>query len=153
VGEVREWERWACLLWGLNVGRGAARGEEEGSAQDGEGFVVARGVCEAAHGPPTHRCSRVASFSPSDTFAPTHRVTPLLIPNPSLFRFPCLCAPEVPGWVFWPPNNPPSDPLQGDIDVAGFLLLLGKASRGFPQVEDCQWTPPARPFMEPSWLP
>lgn len=68
-------------------------------------------------------------------------------------RFPCLCAPEVPGWVFFPPEHPPSDPLQGDIDVSGFIILLDKASRGFPPVEDCVWTPPARPFIEPTWLP
>jgi len=69
------------------------------------------------------------------------------------FLFPCLCAPEVPGWVFFPPEHPPSDPLQGDIDVSGFIILLDKASRGFPPVEDCVWTPPARPFIEPTWLP
>ena len=59
------------------------------------------------------------------------------------FLFPCLCAPTVPGWLFFPPDNPPPSPLKGDIDWDAFSYLLGLAARGFPQPEDCVWEPPA----------
>merc|ERR1719453_810951 len=59
------------------------------------------------------------------------------------FLFPCLCAPTVPGWLFFPPDHPPPSPLKGDIDWAAFSYLLGLAARGFPQPEDCVWEPPA----------
>lgn len=116
-------------------------------AQKGVGGSV-RGICSAGEG----AAERSARRHPHRPRKP--RGVALLEPHRfPCCRFPCLCAPEVPGWVFWPPDDPPSNPMQGDIDVAGFVLLLDKASRGFPPVEDCQWTPPARPFMQPGWLP
>ena len=31
------------------------------------------------------------------------------------FLFPCVCAPEVPGWFFFPPSNMLLSPLEGEI--------------------------------------
>ena len=58
------------------------------------------------------------------------------------FLFPCFCAPEVPGWIFFPPQDPPPNPLQGDLDYDSFVIMFSKAMAGFPHVDDCVWTPP-----------
>jgi len=58
------------------------------------------------------------------------------------FLFPCLCAPEVPGWLFFPPNEPPDSPVQGDVDSKAFLVLLHHLRQGLPVPEDCVWEPP-----------
>lgn len=60
------------------------------------------------------------------------------------FLFPCLCAPEVPGWLFFPPFDPPSNPLQGDLDYDAFVIMWSKMAAGFPAVEDCVWEAPSR---------
>ena len=59
------------------------------------------------------------------------------------FLFPCLCAPELPAWLFFPPDNPPPNPIgEGDIDWQAAMLMLSRALRGFPPPEDCVWAPP-----------
>jgi len=59
------------------------------------------------------------------------------------FLFPCLCAPELPAWLFFPPDNPPPNPIgEGDIDWQAAMLMLSRALRGFPPPEDCMWAPP-----------
>ena len=60
--------------------------------------------------------------------------------------FPCLCAPEVPGWLFFPPHDPPDNPLQGDVDWDAFQIFLRHMWRGFPAAEDCVWKPPTWDF-------
>jgi len=60
--------------------------------------------------------------------------------------FPCLCAPEVPGWLFFPPHDPPDNPLQGDVDWDAFQIFLRHMWRGFPAAEDCVWEPPTWDF-------
>mmetsp|Transcript_14864 Transcript_14864/g.46542 ORF Transcript_14864/g.46542 Transcript_14864/m.46542 type:complete len:206 (-) Transcript_14864:1263-1880(-) len=54
--------------------------------------------------------------------------------------FPCLCAPEVPGWIFFPPNEPPDNPIRGDVDLQAFRILLDHLGKPWP--EDCVWEPP-----------
>ncbi|EOD36472.1 hypothetical protein EMIHUDRAFT_423031 [Emiliania huxleyi CCMP1516] len=59
------------------------------------------------------------------------------------FLFPCLCAPEVPGWLFFPPASVPVSPItDGDVDTFGVALLLDKlfGKSAFPS--DCVWEPP-----------
>ena len=56
--------------------------------------------------------------------------------------FPCLCAPEVPGWLFFPPHDPPPNPLKGQIiDLYGFRVFLDKLANGFAMPDDCVWEP------------
>jgi len=58
------------------------------------------------------------------------------------FLFPCLCAPEVPGWLFFPPHDPPPNPLKGQIiDLYGFRVFLDKLANGFAMPDDCVWEP------------
>jgi len=56
------------------------------------------------------------------------------------FLFPCLCAPEVPGYLFFPPNGRIDSPLTGVFD-ANYNLFLRRfgATEGW----DCVWSPPA----------
>jgi hypothetical protein len=69
-------------------------------------------------------------------------------------RFPCLCAPEIPGWLFYPPDKPPPSPLQGDVDLGAIIILLAKIRTGFPGLgTDCQWVVPEKPVVMPAiWL-
>jgi len=70
------------------------------------------------------------------------------------FLFPCLCAPEIPGWLFFPPDNPPPNPLQGDIDLGANIIFLRKLLNGFPNLgENCVWTVPDKPTISNiEWL-
>lgn len=94
------------------------------------------------------------------------------------FLFPCVCAPEVPGYLFFPPERPSGGPLQGDASAGGEGGLLGgslalanspgdsmlrivrapnilldRLGRGFPFVDDCVWSPPTSDGGWPPPLP
>ena len=58
------------------------------------------------------------------------------------FLFPCLCAPEVPGYLFFPPNGNLESPLAGVFDL-NFPLILARFAPNAPLVWDCVWEPPA----------
>jgi len=65
------------------------------------------------------------------------------------FLFPCVCAPEVPGWFFFPPSNMLLSPLEGEWDTKYFYLfverLFGLGGRAFLDglwgEVDCGWEP------------
>jgi len=59
--------------------------------------------------------------------------------------FPCLCAPDVPGWLFFPPTNRLRNPLEGAWDARLPFLFLERAF-GWPGLRlesewDCAWEP------------
>lgn len=64
------------------------------------------------------------------------------------FLFPCLCALEIPAWLFFPPSDIDEPPavLNGTFDVYAFQLALRKICELLvnPLAEwdrDCQWEP------------
>jgi len=61
------------------------------------------------------------------------------------FLFPCLCAPDVPGWLFFPPTDQLRSPLVGAWDARLPILFLTRVF-GWPGIEleggwDCAWEP------------
>jgi hypothetical protein len=65
------------------------------------------------------------------------------------FLFPCLCAPEIPAWLFFPPSDQyaPPDTLKGSYDVYVFHLAIQKIGELIVDPwaawgRDCQWEPP-----------
>jgi hypothetical protein len=63
----------------------------------------------------------------------------LFVSYHACFLFPCLCAPEVPGYLFFSPSGDLDSPLSGVFDWNYGLFL-----RRFGSLEpwDCVWTPP-----------
>jgi len=58
------------------------------------------------------------------------------------FLFPCVCAPEVPGWMFFPPSAHLRSPLEGIWDVHLPLLFLDRVLGWSGAAEwDCAWEP------------
>lgn len=57
------------------------------------------------------------------------------------FLFPCLCAPEVPGYLFFPPSGAIDSPLTGKFDVSHGLFLRRLFGGG--DTWDCAWEPPS----------
>jgi hypothetical protein len=64
----------------------------------------------------------------------------LFVTHHACFLFPCLCAPEVPGYLFFPPSGNIDSPLSGTFD-ANYDLFLRRF--GGLNTWDCVWTPPA----------
>jgi hypothetical protein len=58
------------------------------------------------------------------------------------FLFPCVCAPEVPGWMFFPPSDKLRSPLQGtwDTRLPGLFVERVLALAGGGEW-DCAWEP------------
>jgi len=75
--------------------------------------------------------------------------TSLFVMRYGCFLFPCVCAPEVPGWFFFPPSNMLLSPLEGEWDTKYFYLfverLFGLGGRSFLDglwgEVDCGWEP------------
>jgi hypothetical protein len=63
----------------------------------------------------------------------------LFVFHHACFLFPCLCAPEVPGYLFFPPSGDIDSPLSGTFDANYYLVL-----RRIYKLEewDCVWVPP-----------
>jgi len=72
--------------------------------------------------------------------------TSLFVLRYGCFLFPCACAPELPGWFFFPPSNHLESPLgrQGQWDTRYIALfaerLFGRSGIGWDW-DSCEWEP------------
>jgi len=62
------------------------------------------------------------------------------------FLFPCLCAPEIPAWLFFPPSDGYEPPIKGAFDSYAITLAISKMFELVtdPQrawAKDCGWYP------------
>ena len=72
--------------------------------------------------------------------------TSLFVLRYGCFLFPCACAPELPGWIFFSPSNHLENPLgrQGQWDTRYIALfaerLFGRSGIGWDW-DKCEWEP------------
>lgn len=58
------------------------------------------------------------------------------------FLFPCACAPEVPGWMFFPPTDKIKSPLDGVWDTRLAALFVQRVVGAWGgETWDCAWEP------------